>query len=112
MAIKFGPVGVAAGWMLVNSFYVFFYPYLLYKRILPTEKWTWYIQDIALPLLAAFAMAGLFRSFGKILGYDHIPFFLLVLATGCTFIITGISADEIRREFSGYLLRMLRKIKA
>jgi O-antigen/teichoic acid export membrane protein len=49
---RYGAIGAAWAWVLLNAGYVLIGIHFMYKRLLPTEKWRWYRQDLALPLLA------------------------------------------------------------
>jgi O-antigen/teichoic acid export membrane protein len=49
---RFGAIGAAWAWVLLNAGYVLIGIHFMYTRLLPTEKWRWYWQDLALPLLA------------------------------------------------------------
>jgi len=49
---RYGAIGAAWAWVLLNAGYVLIAIHFMYKRLLPTEKWRWYGQDLALPLLA------------------------------------------------------------
>jgi O-antigen/teichoic acid export membrane protein len=56
-----GPLGAAAVWLGVNLLYLVAGIHLMHRRLLPGEKWTWYLRDVALPAAAAFGAAGLVR---------------------------------------------------
>ena len=49
---RFGAIGAAWAWVLLNAGYVLIGVHFMYRRLLPTEKWRWYRRDVALPLLA------------------------------------------------------------
>lgn len=57
----YGTVGAAWVWVSLNASYVFIGIHFMYRRILGAEKWRWYRQDVAMPLAAATATAGLCR---------------------------------------------------
>jgi O-antigen/teichoic acid export membrane protein len=48
---RYGAIGAAWVWVILNAGYVFFIIYFMHQKILIEEKWRWYIQDIAIPLL-------------------------------------------------------------
>lgn len=50
---RYGAVGAAWVWVLLNVGYVVFGIHFMYRRLLPEEKWRWYVQDVALPALTA-----------------------------------------------------------
>lgn len=60
--VKFyGAAGGAAALLVLASGNLLFSIQLMHRRLLPTEKWRWYRQDIALPLLAAAVSVGAVR---------------------------------------------------
>lgn len=50
---RYGAIGAAAAWVLLNAGYILVAMHFMHKRLLPDEKWKWYGQDLALPLCAA-----------------------------------------------------------
>lgn len=50
---RHGAVGAAYVWVSLNAGYCLIGIHFMYRRILKTEKWIWYRQDILKPLLAA-----------------------------------------------------------
>jgi O-antigen/teichoic acid export membrane protein len=55
---RYGAEGAAWVWVGLNAGYVFIGIHFMYHKILTTEKWRWYVQDLLLPLLAAGSVAG------------------------------------------------------
>jgi len=56
LARQYGAVGAASVWLILNAGYVVINPTLVHRRLLPAEKWRWYIEDVGRPLLAAVAV--------------------------------------------------------
>jgi O-antigen/teichoic acid export membrane protein len=52
-AQRYGALGAAAVWALLNLGYVLIPLQLMHRRLLPDEKWRWYGEDVGLPLIAA-----------------------------------------------------------
>ena len=52
---KFGALGAAWVWVILNAGYVLVGAHFMFRRILRGEKWRWYVRDILQPLLAAAA---------------------------------------------------------
>lgn len=50
---RYGAISAAAVWVLLNAAYVLIGVHLMHRKILKTEKWRWYGQDLALPLASA-----------------------------------------------------------
>ncbi|MGR0481943.1 MAG: lipopolysaccharide biosynthesis protein [Candidatus Electronema sp. V4] len=53
LATRYGAVGAASVWLLLNAGYIFTSLPLMHRRLLPTEKWQWYFEDVGRPLFAA-----------------------------------------------------------
>jgi O-antigen/teichoic acid export membrane protein len=47
----YGAMGAAWAWVLLNAGYVGIGVFFMHRRLLPAEKWRWYRQDVAIPLL-------------------------------------------------------------
>ncbi len=54
---RYGAEGAAWVWVSLNAGYVLIGIHFMYRKILTTEKWRWYGQDVLQPLLAAGAVA-------------------------------------------------------
>lgn len=48
-ATRYGAVGGAAAWGLLNVGYLVITPQLLHRKLLGAEKWRWYGQDVLMP---------------------------------------------------------------
>lgn len=55
IAPRYGGVGVAWAWVVLNAGYVLIGIHFMYRRILVQEKWHWYRDDILAPLGSALA---------------------------------------------------------
>jgi O-antigen/teichoic acid export membrane protein len=60
-AMRFGAVGAAYAWLALNLGYVLLMTPIMHRRLLRTEMWIWYRQDVAIPLLACVVTAGTAR---------------------------------------------------
>lgn len=58
---NYGAMGAAWVWVALNAGYVLFAVHFMYRRILTTEKWRWYLEDVALPLVATAVTGGVLR---------------------------------------------------
>jgi O-antigen/teichoic acid export membrane protein len=54
----YGPAGAATAWLALNAGHMLVTQQILHRRILPTEKSHWYLNDTLKPLLIAVAIAG------------------------------------------------------
>jgi O-antigen/teichoic acid export membrane protein len=61
LAIRYGPVGAACAWVILNTGYVLICIQIMHSRLLKGEQWRWYLNDVGLPLVGALFMASLWR---------------------------------------------------
>jgi O-antigen/teichoic acid export membrane protein len=61
MTSIYGPVGAAAVWVFLNTCYVLISLQIMHRRILPDQKWRWYVNDVALSLIASLTVSGASR---------------------------------------------------
>ncbi|MEQ9623698.1 lipopolysaccharide biosynthesis protein [Coleofasciculus chthonoplastes] len=95
---RYGAVGAAWVWVSLNLGYVLIGIHFMYRRILKTEKWRWYRQDVLYPLLAALAVA---TTIGWILPdwVEILPqLATLTVASICTFTATVLAANRVRER--------------
>jgi len=106
---RFGTVGAASVWVLLNAGYVLIGIHFMYRRILTTEKWQWYVQDLLAPLSAATVTAAslhwiLPKSSGVLPQLST-----LAVASLLTLVTTGLAASHVREWTWFYLNAGLRK---
>jgi O-antigen/teichoic acid export membrane protein len=58
----YGAIGAAWIWVILNAGYVIVLVQLMHRRIMPREKWRWYISDVALPAGTAAAVVIIARA--------------------------------------------------
>jgi O-antigen/teichoic acid export membrane protein len=59
---RYGAIGAAWIWVALNLGYLIFYIHFMHRRLLPTEKWRWYGQDVLLPAAAGALAAVVCRA--------------------------------------------------
>ncbi len=99
----YGAIGAAWVWVALNAGYILFTIYFMHQRLLPTEIWRWYREDVAIPLIAATATAWLCRwvlpvDMGR-LG----EFGVLLLSSACVLMAAALTAPIVRRELARHL---------
>lgn len=50
---QYGALGAAWVWIALNAGYVLVGIQLMHRRLVPSEKWRWYVRDVGLPVLGA-----------------------------------------------------------
>jgi O-antigen/teichoic acid export membrane protein len=91
----FGAVGAASIWVILNAGYALFYIPIMHRRLLRTEKWRWYFEDVGLPLFAAAVISVIGRC---IINPDWPPLLLIlsiVLVSGVTFLASACVANKL-----------------
>lgn len=93
---KYGALGGASVWVILNFGYVFIGIYFMHKRLLPQEKWRWYWQDVFLPFFAAIVFAGLGKLLINNQQIEYMKILYLLIISILTFSITAVSTPVIR----------------
>jgi hypothetical protein len=57
---RYGAIGAAYGWLLLNLGYMVTHAHLMHRRLLPGGRGKWYREAIARPVLAGSAVCGAF----------------------------------------------------
>jgi len=107
----YGALGAAWVWATLNAGYLLIGIHFMYRRILTSEKWSWYRDDIFVPLTVAgfaafFCQWGFSEQFGRI-G----ELFVLTVSSLAVLVASSFSAPLVRqqvaRHLPGYLQRYL-----
>jgi O-antigen/teichoic acid export membrane protein len=61
LAVRYGGVGAAGAWLVLNVAYIAFMLPIMHRRLLPGELQSWFLVDTGLPFLAALAVAGTWK---------------------------------------------------
>jgi len=104
----YGAIGAAWAWVTLNMGYMIFDISLMHRRLLPSDQWRWYFQDVAAPLAAAAATALLCRwampgTLGKI-----VEFAVLLTTSICVLGVTALAAPLVRHQIIRHLPGRLR----
>jgi O-antigen/teichoic acid export membrane protein len=93
---KYGPIGAAWVWVGLNIGYVTIAIYFVHRRLLPTEKWRWYWQDVCMPLVAGIITTLLFRFFMWDPASEWMTIIYLAIVSISTLIMTAIATPLTR----------------
>ena len=91
----YGAVGAASVWVILNAGYIVIGIQLMHRRLLPTEKWRWYLTDVGRPLLAAVVVSLIGRC---IIRSDWHPLLLMIslgVLSGVTLLASALNANEL-----------------
>lgn len=108
VASAHGGIGAAAAWAAVNLVYLIVVVTLMHRRLLPREKWQWYLRDVGRPLGAALLCGLLLKG---VLPPPRTPGMSALLAvTGClvTLAAAALAADHTRHAATSLVFRRTR----
>ena len=107
---KYGAIGAAWLWVILNTGHVTIAIHFIHRQLLPSEKWRWYRQDVAFPLIVTIATALVLRwvtpnNLGTIAQ-------LVILLASAILAVTAasLSAPAVRHQLVRHF-RLLRRIK-
>lgn len=106
---RYGAEGAAWVWAGLNAGYVLIGIHFMYRRLLTTEKWRWYVEDIVTPigaaLLGSVLLAWFWPAFNGILA-DLVK---IVLAGVISLSAALFSATRIRQQLYYLIISQLKK---
>lgn len=102
----YGAIGAAWVWVALNAGYFFISANFMYRRILSTEKWRWYVWDVLSPLLPTYTLLLALKKLLPSATTDWSLFFNLAAAATSALLVSGLCAKRVRTG----TLRVLRKI--
>lgn len=106
LAMRYGAIGAASVWLLLNISYVLLEIPIMHRRLLRKEKWLWYWQDVSVPLIAAFFVAGLGRLFFTGTTSHFMILLNLIIISVLTLGITAITTPVTRSWLFGQFLKI------
>lgn len=107
---KYGAMGAAWIWVILNVSYCLFSMHFMYRRILPQEKWYWFRQDVMAPLGAGILAAKCLQLLWPTWQGNIADLALLVLAASFTLSVSLLTSNEIRQPlFKLIKIRLMRR---
>lgn len=100
---QYGAIGAAWIWVILNAGYCLISVQLMYRRILPQEKWRWYRRDVIAPLAASFLVAKAVQWLWPTWQGNIADLALLVLAACATLSAALLGSCEIRQPLFSLL---------
>lgn len=102
-AIRYGAEGAAWVFASLNAGYLFLGVHFMYKKILKTEKWKWYIQDLFLPITSSLSIGLLISSFVQIPSAPVLQAIALIISFVLILLTATFAASKIRTQFFLYI---------
>jgi len=104
---RYGAIGAAWVWVLLNVGYVVFGMHFMYKHLLSGEKWAWYWIDITRPILAALVVAwGLSMTLPTEI--ERHAEFVWLMAVGIFMVVAAIAVTpKIRSSLLNYIFKSI-----
>lgn len=106
---RYGGIGAAWVWVLLNTGYILIGIHFMYRRLLPNEKWNWYWGDVALPILAATVAAGGLSLLQPVQAGKLVEFGWLFAYGLCIFGAAITMTPQLRSLMVGNLSERMRK---
>jgi O-antigen/teichoic acid export membrane protein len=84
LATYFGAIGGAIAWLVLNMGFILVWIPVMHQRLLRTEQWRWYWQDVFVPLITGVVVAGI----GRLIVNQPYSQMMMVLELCCVSVIT------------------------
>ena len=95
---KFGALGAAWVWVMLNIGYLWFDIYFMHRRVLRDEKWRWYWEDTTFPLGAGIATVAILAWVLPIQSSRIVELAVLVVCSLAALAATSMSAPMVRQR--------------
>jgi O-antigen/teichoic acid export membrane protein len=94
---RFGPLGAAWIWVALNGGYVLCAVQFMHRRLIPHEKWRWYVLDVLLPMSGAIGAAMLAQQLQPATYQERMRWFIFLALAGLLVLsVTILLADRVR----------------
>lgn len=95
---KYGAIASAIVWLILNIGYIAFALPFMHRKLLPTELWRWYRQDVFVPAFSALAMVSVARVLAPSAVLERPLVSIVILATvGVVALVTATVATPLGR---------------
>jgi O-antigen/teichoic acid export membrane protein len=94
---RFGAVGAAWIWVILNGGYVLCAVQFMHRRLIPHEKWRWYVWDVFLPMGGAIGTMILARQLQPITHEYRLRWFIFLALVGVLALaVSVVLSDRVR----------------
>ncbi|MBL1259521.1 MAG: oligosaccharide flippase family protein [Thiotrichaceae bacterium] len=100
----YGAIGTAWVWVVLNAGYCLIGVHFMYRRILISEKWIWYRNDVLIPIIVAAAVA-LLCCWGMPVDIGRVgEFSVLLVSAICVLVAAAVAAPIVRVKLTRFVL--------
>ena len=112
MSLRYGGLGAAWVWVILNSGCVVFLLPMMHRRLLHGHLRQWFMMDVGAPLAAALAVAGLWSQVAGHPGSYGWMLFNLAMVSFLTPLAAAFAASQIRGLIVHYIAKSSGRIKS
>jgi len=109
---RYGGIGAAWVWVGLNLGYLLFGIYFMHLRMLPSEKWRWYVRDVIVPASAALATALACRYCVPNRTSRMIEILVLVFTCACVVIAAALVSPLVRAPLAAHMLAAVEYLRS
>jgi hypothetical protein len=91
-----GNAGSASVWLILNLAYLLISMPIMYKKLLSTEKWTWYKLDIIKPMLISGSVVAMGKILKNTLIFNNLVFIMILSLFVLT--LTALSTNYTNKQ--------------
>jgi O-antigen/teichoic acid export membrane protein len=100
---RYGAVGAARIWVVLNAGYVLFDIQLMHRKLIPREKWRWYFADVLLPMAGAMGVVLVAQKLQPVNDKNRLHWLAFLLLTGVSAtLISSFLASTVRARLKSY----------
>ena len=102
---RYGAIGAAWIWLILNSAYLLIGMHFIHRRLLHSEKWSWYWNDVSLPLISAVIVGTAFWKMQPE-SMSTLTSWLWILAAGIAMSASAaLAAPLLRKQFFEIIIK-------
>jgi O-antigen/teichoic acid export membrane protein len=105
---RFGAIGAAWAWLALNAGYVLIGMHFMHRRLLPNEKWRWYLDAVFMPLVIGSITVMALRKW-IVLPQDRVSMAAALAGISLLVLAVVLWAVPASRAFLRYQFKTLRK---
>lgn len=109
LCIRYGVVGAASAWVILNTSYVLICIQIMHSRLLKGEQWRWYLKDVGVPWLAALIIVIFWRLLIPS-EMSKIAMLIYLLGVSTTSLIATAFATSVTRQWINQKFFMLKAL--